>query len=379
VTDDPEFVAAGDHVREELVRFVRSLRRAGAAVPANAATTAARALVAVGFDDRDRVRAALRASLVADREDLDTFDRLFAEFWRRLAAGLDGDGPAPRLADESDANVAPTDGQERGAVPQADSDGDAGGSESGPSVLESFGVLAGDGQRNAGEEVETGLYRPVGGRTRVTGSVGDGSDDLDAAFRELTVALAGLRGRRYRRGGDRPDVRRALRASLGTGGAVLSVPGRERRPSAVRALLLVDVSRSVLETVDRGFLLEFLRRARREWRDARVFFFDEDLREVTDAFDAPTATAASAALETAEAEWGGGTRIGESLAELRSVAPDAADRRTVTVVVSDGLETGDVSDLERELARLARQVDAVDRDQFVEALRQAMGLQYRHQ
>ncbi|PSQ54635.1 VWA containing CoxE-like protein, partial [Halobacteriales archaeon SW_12_67_38] len=92
----PDFAAARDHVRDELVRFARALRRAGMDVPANAATTAARALVVVGFDDRERARTALRACLVTDRADRATFDDLFAEFWRRLTAGLDPGGPAER-------------------------------------------------------------------------------------------------------------------------------------------------------------------------------------------------------------------------------------------------------------------------------------------
>ncbi|MFB6171088.1 MAG: VWA domain-containing protein [Haloarculaceae archaeon] len=185
------------------------------------------------------------------------------------------------------------------------------------------------------------------------------ASDLDGAFRDLARALADLPARRWQAGGDRTDVRRALRESFGTGGTVLSVPGRSRQRSAMRALLLVDVSRSVLDTVDRGFLIDVLRHARRRWRDARAFLFDETLREVTDAVDAPSAQVAIDALEAAEAEWGGGTRIGASLARLRETAPEAVDRRTTVFVVSDGLEMGEVSVLEREVAWLARRAERV--------------------
>lgn len=364
----PDVAAARDHVRAELVRFARALRRAGATVPANAATTAARALVEVGFADRARARAALRAALVADSDDLATFDRLFVEFWRRLTAGLDGDGPASR----SDANDAPDGGLaplgDPDAVAEGSTDADEGerGDEDGggpedrapdPSTADGFGAVVADAGADGpgdGDGPETALYSPTGDPAAVTPAPLVGAGDLAPAFRGLTDALAGLRGRRWEPGGDRADVRRALRASVATGGAVLSVPGRKRRRSAVRALLLVDVSRSVLDTVDRGFLIDFLRRARRDWRDARVFFFDEDLREVTDAVDASSARAALEALEAAEAAWGGGTRIGGSLARLRETAPEAVDRRTVVFVVSDGLETGDVSTLEGGVAWLAR-------------------------
>ncbi|MFB6171089.1 MAG: hypothetical protein ABEJ23_01045 [Haloarculaceae archaeon] len=98
--------APADHVRAELVRFARALRREGATVPANAGRTAGRALAEVGFDDRDRARTALRATLVSDRADLDAFDRLFPTFWRRLTAGLDAGDADAAGADDADGGPA---------------------------------------------------------------------------------------------------------------------------------------------------------------------------------------------------------------------------------------------------------------------------------
>ena len=350
--------ALDDHVRVELVRFVRALRRAGASVPANAAVDGARSLLEVGVADRDRVRTALRASMLSDRADFEAFDRLFEAFWRRLTAGGDAD-LAGLAEDELDGGFAPLD------VPSPDEGGGAADDdpESTDSLTESFGAAVTDaadvGEDADSETAEAARYSPEGRAESVAGRPLAAVRELDAAFDELTGALTGLRGRRFGPGDGRADVRRALRASVATGGVVLSIPERDRRRSAIRARLVVDVSRSVLDTVDRGFLVEFLRRARRDWRDARVFFFDEDLREVTAAFDAPSGAAAMAALEAAEAAWGGGTRIGESLATLRRSAPEAVDRRTVVFVVSDGLEMGDVDALERECSWLARRAQRV--------------------
>ncbi|WP_435347617.1 VWA domain-containing protein [Haloarchaeobius sp. HRN-SO-5] len=360
--DADRVAAASEHVRDELVRFVRALRRAGAAVPGNAATTAARALVVVGFDDEDRARAAVRACLVSNPADLATFDRQFPEFWRRVTAGLGGEGAAPRREGGPEGGLAPIAGEPVTDAGDADAQsttgGDTGASDGGSNWTdsESLGALVSEGGDGAdGETTETALYSPTGSPGPVTDAMVSPDETLATAFEDLTRELAALRGRRWtRRGVGQTDARRALRSSFGTGGTVVSVPERDRKRTAVRALWLVDVSRSVLDTVDRGFLLDVLRRARTEWRDARVFFFDEHLREVSTAFDEPTPSAALDALERAEAEWGGGTRIGDSLAELREDAPDAVDHRTVTFVVSDGLEMGDVSLLERELAWLAR-------------------------
>ena len=351
-----------EHVRNELVRFVRSLRHSGAAVPANAGTTAARALAETGLESRTRVRTALRASLLTDNRDFEVFDQLFETFWNRLVTGLESDRQLPPLDDGRAELLASLDASmadDHATDAQADfEDGDRGASRS---LAESFASVVPDTVGDDGSENDAAAasYSPSGSAESVGGRYRSDASDLAIPFRELTQALASLRGRQFRPGTDRADVRRALRASVSTGGTVLSVPKRERRRTAVRALLLVDVSRSVLDTVDRGFLLEFLRRASRDWRDTRVFFFDEDIRDVTEAVDAPSANEAIVALEAAETAWGGGTRIGHSFERVRETAPDAIDRRTVVFIVSDGLERGNVDVLERELSWIDRRADRV--------------------
>lgn len=353
--DPPAFVAARDHVRSELVQFSRALRRAGVDVPANAATDAARALVQTGFDDETRARAALRAVLVTDQRDVDEFDRMFGEFWRRLTAGLDPSGPAARRDDRPEGGLAPlgdpAEREDPADAPERDGDESEGGG-----TLATESLVARNASDHAGDEFVVGRGSPVGSPDAVA-APGGREPDVGTAFRALTAALGGRRGRRWTPdGSEQADARRALRASVGTGGTVLSLPERDRSRPAIRAVFLVDVSQSVLDTLDRGFLLSVLRRAVTEWRDARAFFFDEGLREVTSELDAPSREAALAALERAEAEWGGGTRIGASLAAL---PPDTIDHRTTVFVVSDALETGDVGVLERELAALSGRADSV--------------------
>ncbi|WP_323173560.1 VWA domain-containing protein [Natrialba sp. PRR66] len=350
-----------DHVRVELVRFVRALRRSGASVPVNAGTTAARALCEVGIEDRTRVRTALRATLLTDSGDFEVFDRLFEAFWRRLTTGLEDERSSHPIGDEIEAALESLGDlaadEDTGDVP-ADFEGDDHSTDR--SLAESFAAAVPDSTDDDDKAGgTTARYSPSGSPEMVDGRLRTRESDLEISFRDVTRALASLRGRRFRPGTDDADIRRALRESVNTGGTVLSVPKRERRRTTIRAVLLVDVSRSVLDTVDRGFLIEFLRRARRDWRNARVFFFDEDLRDVTEAVDAPSATEAFEALEAAETAWGGGTRIGRSFERLRETAPDAVDRRTVVFVVSDGLERGDVDVLERELSWIDRRAERV--------------------
>src|SRR6201999_2567069 len=73
----------GRGVEEAIHRFVRLLRRAGVRVGVSEAIDAMRALTAPGIaTDRELTRAALRVSLIKDRRDERTFDRIFDLFFR---------------------------------------------------------------------------------------------------------------------------------------------------------------------------------------------------------------------------------------------------------------------------------------------------------
>lgn len=364
-SDDPteRLAVARREVRVALTRFVRALRAAGAAVPANAALPGAEALATVGLADRDAVRAALRAALISRREDLPVYDRLFPRFWDALGAALRGETDAESGTDagaEPDGQLAPVSNE------GASSAADAGASDGTESVEIGGGIAPTDDEETRGSESETASERSAA----VFSPVGESSPfDVDShvltthaaveavedAVDELTDALASLPGRRTTpatRG--RVDARAAMRRSHGTGGVVLDVPRRAPADAAVRGLVLVDVSESVLDTVDRGFLLQFLRALTTEWRAVRTFFFDTAVTEVTAALGRPTPDEAVRALEAAETAWGGGTRIGDAFVTVRDGYPTAVDRRTVVIVVSDGLETGDVSELESGIAWLSR-------------------------
>lgn len=363
----PDVVAARDSVVDELVQFCHALRGAGADVPANASLTGARALVTVGFD-RDRAKTALRAALLTRQEDIETYDRLFESFWRRLRTGLEGavqkssagesdqEGIASANDDQPDVVMAgPPGGDDHlGEVPPLE--------EIDPREASIADPPAGPDEHNGeADSVRRSVYSRSGSPGLVEAdAIYPANTSLEGAMRELTGALAMLRGRRFSRGGDGPvDARRALRESVGTGGTVLRVPRTVRDPGSVRATLLVDVSQSVLDVLDEGILVEFCRLARTTWRNATVFFFDESIREVSEAFDGQTVADALGALERAEAEWGGGTRIGEAVETVRRDFNQTVDRDTVIFVVSDGLEVGDLDDLARGMAWLTRRAAGV--------------------
>lgn len=354
VSDDCEesatVVAARDDVLAALLEFCRALRRSGVNVPSNTAITAARALVTVGFDDKDRVRTALKASLVSRHEDIATFDRLFPEFWQRLTAGLELDSnrqnqPPGQLAPFAQADTNDT----------THADGEDSTREGTTNWTKTSGVESETDTDT--ETTTTARYSPTGHSEPISVEPTQNTE-LDQVLRRLTRAIGGLSDRRWKRSGtEQVYARRALRESVSTGGTVASLPKRDRAERAVHAVLLVDVSRSVLDILDRRFLIRFLRAASAAWRRVRVFFFDTSIRDVTEPFHAASDEAALDALERAETEWGGGTRIGNALDAIRRDHPDAIDRRTIVFLVSDGLEMDDIDRLEEGMVWLSNRAN----------------------
>lgn len=348
----PDFGAAREHLLTELVRFVAILRSDGVRVPASGTLSAARALATIGLDDEERVSAALRASLLSETTDTEAFEEAFPTFWHRLRGGFDRIATAPGgpeatgdETDESEERNESADSSDGGAetLPEAEppETDDSGDGEVSVRIPTDRHHASGDRPASPGES-ESRRYSAAGEREPIDAAIPIPQGGELAAIDRFVEALSTLPGRRHRRAerGPTVDARAALRESLETGGAPLELPYTAPMPAEFRCCLLVDVSGSVLDTIDRGALLALAERLVRRALDARVFLFDTDFVEATDAFTHAAGDPATA-LRAAEIEWGGGTKIGNAFGTLRRTAPHAVDRRTAVIVVSDGLDVGD--------------------------------------
>ncbi|RYY66041.1 MAG: VWA domain-containing protein, partial [Comamonadaceae bacterium] len=144
-----------------------------------------------------------------------------------------------------------------------------------------------------------------------------------------------------------------LQHAARTGGEVLHLPRLARRQQPLPLLVLVDVSGS-MERYAR-LLLAFLHAATRRAGRRDVFAFGTRLTDLTPAFRAADTDDMLAQAGAAIDDFAGGTRLGDSLTELRRAhARRLTGRRTLVLVISDGLDTGEPEVLERELLWLQR-------------------------
>jgi len=144
-----------------------------------------------------------------------------------------------------------------------------------------------------------------------------------------------------------------LRAAQRTGGELLRLPRLARRVRPLPLLVLVDVSGS-MERYAR-LLLAFLHAATRHAGQRDVFAFGTHLTDLTPAFRHADTDEMLALASAAIDDFAGGTRLGDSLAQLRSAhARRLSGRRTLVLVISDGLDTGEPAVLEEQLLWLKR-------------------------
>jgi hypothetical protein len=151
----------------------------------------------------------------------------------------------------------------------------------------------------------------------------------------------------------RPDLRRTLRRSFRTAGEPAELAFRGRRARHRRLVLLLDVSGSMAD-YSRG-LLFFAHSALRADRRWEAFCFGTRLTRLTRAFDTRSPDQALARATKDAVDWGGGTRIGESVkAFLDEFGHAGLARGAVVVICSDGLDVGDPELLGEQMRRLAR-------------------------
>lgn len=179
--------------------------------------------------------------------------------------------------------------------------------------------------------------------------------EIEALMRRFALRLKHLRLRREARSrlGRRLALPPTIRRSIASGGTPLHLCWKAPRRVRPRLVLLLDVSRSM--AAYSFFYLRLARALGGELADVHSFIFHTRITAVSEALRDPDPWRAQERLHLLAQGWGGGTRIGESLAQFeREHAPRLLHSRTALLVMSDGYDTGEPAQLAQVLSRLRR-------------------------
>ena len=319
---------------DNIAGFGRALRRAGLRVDAARIALAQEAAQLVGVGDKQDLAAAMESVLVSREQERGVFRELFDAYFRD-----------PEIAHKLLAQMLPT------------AQGKAEPSKRRPRVSEALAPQKrfGGGERKPDKEVEFDAAMTASDLARLKHADFNALSAsefhlVERLAREVALPVPQLAMRRMRPGmrGPRMHWARTLRHAAHTGGELMVLRRMQRTRQPLPLLVLVDVSGS-MERYAR-LLLAFLHAATRGHRRRDVFAFGTHLTDLTPAFRLADTDDMLAAASAAIDDFAGGTCLGASLATLRERhARRLVGRRTLVLIISDGLDTGEPQDLAREL------------------------------
>ncbi|HLK07234.1 MAG TPA: VWA domain-containing protein, partial [Candidatus Angelobacter sp.] len=316
-----------------IVEFCRFARANGIAAGVKESLEAVRVASAVGIENRQSLKFALRAVICSTKADWDIFDEIFDAFWSGSEASTNS------LSSKRSKQVREQESQQENAE------------------------LASMAHSSAMAELEEG-NAVMGATVHERLKKADFSEVKQGDLAELEkISLRLLQqmslrlSRRIRslavRG--RVDLRRTIRKSIGRGGDPIDLSFRKRKLQPLKLVVALDVSGSM--NPYSIFFVRFAYALQKYFKRVDTFLFSTKLTEITSTLRARQLRDALEALAGHAAGWSGGTKIGESLHQMTHFQGRRLfSRDTVFMVLSDGWETGDPAVLADELSAIKRRV-----------------------
>jgi len=288
-----------------------------------------------------------RVNLITAHDQVDVYDRVFAQVFRGIVDMADFRGES---SNQAPPEAAPS-GERRPGDPE----------RTGESNNNPRGTSATPGARDESEDgaEEASMIAAMSTDERLS------NKDFAAVTEEELVLIRKLieqlplvppmrKGRRERThsAGRRLDIRKTLRASYRTGGDPVKLVKRARVPRPRRIVFIADISGS-MEPYARVYL--HLARGGVLAVGAEAFVFATRLTRLTRALSITNPDIAYRKAASAAPDWSGGTRIGETLKRfINDYGRRGIARGAVLVIISDGWEIEDPALVRTSMERLSR-------------------------
>ena len=339
---------AGASLAEVAARFGLLLRDAGVPVPPERAGRLAAAVAVAVPATVDELYWLARVTLPTSRDQIATFDAVFAQVFRGMSDPAEWRGTPPPPPRSRPGPRSPQAGPRR--------------EDPAPSRTPPPPGPATAGERPPSGDDEarsTALLAVASAEERLRAKAFDRLDPdelrlLADLMGRLSLAPPPRPSRRDARSPSGPalDLRATLRRARRTGGDPVHRVRRRRRTRPRRLVLLCDISGS-MEGYTRAYLQLLVCAA--GGPKAEVFVFATRLTRLSRELRNVSPDVALERAGRTAPDWSGGTRIGEALKAFNDQhGRRGTARGAVVVILSDGWERGEPDLLARELGRLGR-------------------------
>lgn len=313
-----------------ILELSRMMRRAGAGTSISQGLAAVQGLRLIDLPDREDFKSLLRTALVSSKDENPVFEYYFELLFN---PGLDKTPPA--MSDDGRADQPVGDGRDGRTEVEPD---------------------------RSGSDSDQPKPLPVGATRHENFLKRDFARMTPEEAREarrLTLVLTrrlalGLKNR-FKAGGRsrKLDFRRTIRRSLQTGGELIDLRRRRRRPRPHRVLTLADVSGSM--DIYTRFFLTFMYGLTEALPRVESFVFSTRLARLTPLLRTARPEQVMTRLLQSGPPLSGGTTIGPCLKEfLLGRQASFLSERTLVLLLSDGWDRGDIGVLEKTMAEFKR-------------------------
>ena len=344
---------------EKLTAFSNMLRLEGLAVSPQETADGAKILTAIGMEDRQQVKTALRTIYAKSREEQTLFDRVFDGFFLSEEAMRAQAKEQARIDLETEqAKQEIMESVQIHELNEAQMDTYAAMPKDARERLQRIMEKYSGGERNP--ELYANFIHSVFAKTLLEQQIrmeeaGIGGDGLDpetgllyrdiskfkdtdipkaiSIIQALTRQLNGELTAKRNKGGHsgKLDFRKTIRKGLETGGSFYRLKYKKKRNRRKQLVLLCDVSGSMVQFSE--FALRFIQALNQASESSRVFLFSETMFEA-DAFSLQNMDLFRNYVRDCGV-YGKGTDLGSALEQLCAQVPAALNGATTLIILSD--------------------------------------------
>ena len=371
--------ASSEIFSRKLTGFANYLRKQGMQVGLAEVADMARALNAIGFENRENVKIALKMLTAKSPREQEVFDQCFdayfvseEEFQKNAQAEQEAEQLFEQQRREAEEelqfNGKPIDLRDDlkdvyARMPQSERDKlqnmierYSENTKRSPNLYEGFirsvfmrSLLE---QQMALEDAAEGGSGTAGGDDILFREISNfREDEIPRAYQmidQITRSINGTVAARKRAAGrsDRIDFKKTIRAGLSAGGVLAQLRYKQKPKKKKRVVLLCDVSGSMLQFS--FFAIRFIKSMTEISDHSEAFLFSEQVMKVG-AFAMENMDAFSSAVRHSNV-WGKGTNIGRAVEALLAQRPQVLGPSTVLIILSDA-KTVDLNRAENALMK----------------------------
>ena len=313
-------------ISQSIIGFVQYARNHGLNVGIGESKEALRAAEYGIIPNQNRFRFALKSLFCSSEEEGRQFDQLFDQFWGREKGAIRN-----RIQFHNQSNL-PKKG--KGSLVMMGKGESEEGKEEGKNISGA----------NAAERLTKTDF------SKVSEVESQWLEELaEKLWRQMSLRLKRRLKRAQSKG--QVDLRRTIRKNISSGGIPVQLIHRRHIPRKQRLIILLDVSGSMDKYS--FFLLRFICALKAHFEKIEAFLFSTQLIRISDYLDAEDLAHTLKALSAKANNWSGGTQIGNCLRMFNEqFARMALAGHSTTIILSDGLDTGDPGLLTNELQKI---------------------------